>query len=81
MSRRLGLVRAPLLDRPLPPDAVPRPFGLVAPLGVAFYGVAAVRYAELHRHDAKRVAEVVIGPTTRESVRDHATVVPSEPRS
>jgi adenylate cyclase len=43
------LAGLPLLDRPLPPDAVPLPFGLVALLGVALYGVAAVRYAELYR--------------------------------
>jgi adenylate cyclase len=44
-----SLARLPLLDRPLPPDAVPRPLGLVALVGVALYGVAAVRYAELYR--------------------------------
>jgi adenylate cyclase len=44
-----SLARVPLLDRPLPPDAVPPPFGLLALVGVALYGIAAVRYAELYR--------------------------------
>jgi adenylate cyclase len=44
-----SLARVPLLDRPLPPDAVPPPLGLLALVGVALYGMAAVRYAELYR--------------------------------
>jgi adenylate cyclase len=44
-----SLARVPLLDRPLPPDAVPLPLGLLALVGVALYGIAAVRYAELYR--------------------------------
>jgi adenylate cyclase len=44
-----ALARVPLLDRPLPPDAAPQPLALVALLGVALYGVAAVRYAQLYR--------------------------------
>ena len=86
-----SLARVPLLDRPLPPDAVPPPLGLLALVGVALYGIAAVRYAELHRRltvigDTINLAarlqatappgEVVIGPTTREGLGDHATVVP-----
>jgi adenylate cyclase len=44
-----SLARVPLLDRPLPPDALPPPLGLLTLAGVALYGVAAVRYAELYR--------------------------------
>jgi len=44
-----SLARVPLLDRPLPPDAVPLPLGLLALVGVVLYGIAAVRYAELYR--------------------------------
>jgi adenylate cyclase len=57
MSRRLvlaawaiaSLARVPPLDRPLPPDTVPPPLGLLALVGVTLFGVAAVRYAELYR--------------------------------
>jgi adenylate cyclase len=44
-----SLARVPLLDRPLPPDAVPPPLGLLALVGVALYGIAALRYPELYR--------------------------------
>ena len=44
-----SLARVPLLDRPLPPDAVPPPVGLLALVGVVLYGMAAARYAELYR--------------------------------
>jgi len=44
-----SLARVPLQDRPLPPDAVPPPLGLLALVGVALYKIAAVRYAELYR--------------------------------
>jgi hypothetical protein len=44
-----ALAQVPLLDRPLPPDAVPPPLGFLALVGVALYGIAAVRYAELYR--------------------------------
>ena len=44
-----SLARVPLLDRPLPPDTVPPPLGLLALAGVALYGIAAFRYAELYR--------------------------------
>ena len=44
-----SLARVPLLDRPLPPDAVPLPLGLLALVGVVLYGIAAVRYGELYR--------------------------------
>jgi adenylate cyclase len=44
-----SLARVPLLDRPLPPDTVPPPLGLLALVGVALFGFAAVRYAELYR--------------------------------
>ena len=66
------LARVPLLDRPLPPDAVPRPFGLVALLGVAFYGVAAVRYAELYRRlGRKREADAMLRRIVEKSSADH----------
>jgi adenylate cyclase len=44
-----SLARVPLLDRPLPPDALAPPLGLLTLAGVALYGVAAVRYADLYR--------------------------------
>jgi hypothetical protein len=44
-----ALARVPLPDRPLPPDALPPPLGLLALVGVVLYGIAAVRYAELYR--------------------------------
>jgi adenylate cyclase len=44
-----SLAKVPLLDRPLPPDEVPLPLGLLGLVGVALYGIAAVRYAELYR--------------------------------
>jgi adenylate cyclase len=44
-----SLARVPLLDRPLPPDALPPPLGLLTLVGVVLYGIAAVRYAELYR--------------------------------
>jgi hypothetical protein len=44
-----SLARVPLLDRPLPPDALPGPLGLLTLAGVVLYGIAAVRYAELYR--------------------------------
>jgi adenylate cyclase len=43
------LARVPLLDRPLPPDAAPQPLGFLVLVGVALYGIAAFRYAELYR--------------------------------
>jgi adenylate cyclase len=44
-----SLARVPLLDRPLQPDALPPPLGLLTLAGVALYGVAAIRYADLYR--------------------------------
>jgi adenylate cyclase len=44
-----SLARVPLLDRPLPPDALPLPLGLLTLVGVGLYGIAALRYAELYR--------------------------------
>jgi adenylate cyclase len=44
-----SLARIPLLDRPLPPDEVPPPLGLLALVGVVLYAIAAARYAELYR--------------------------------
>jgi adenylate cyclase len=44
-----SLARVPLLDRPLPPDAVPPPLGLLQLVGVGLYGIAAGRYAEIYR--------------------------------
>jgi adenylate cyclase len=44
-----SLARVPLLDRPLPPDALAPPLGLLTLAGVALYGIAAIRYADLYR--------------------------------
>jgi hypothetical protein len=44
-----SLARVPLLDRPLPPDALPLPLGPLTLVGVALYGIAALRYVELYR--------------------------------
>lgn len=44
-----SLARVPLLDRPLPPDDAPPLIRVLALVGVALYGIAAVRYGELYR--------------------------------
>jgi adenylate cyclase len=67
-----SLARVPLLDRPLPPDALPPPLGLLALVGVVLYGIAAVRYAELYRRRRPR-ARSSSGPRR---VRTSATAQP-----
>jgi adenylate cyclase len=55
-----SLARVPLLDRPLPPDEVPPPLGLLALVGVALYAIAAVRYAELYRERRRPLPLAVV---------------------
>jgi adenylate cyclase len=55
-----SLARVPLLDRPLPPDALPLPLGLLTLVGVALYGIAALRYAELYRRRRRPLPLAVV---------------------